>query len=114
SSGPPHLAHRNRRASPSSVSPNEIFGSLSIIGVKRVHRSSLEQKVRRPEADAPIFSSPANYMLLFEHFFALSSHAILAFSQAALVVGVLAAASAGDAKAAARPTATTTETSFFM
>ena len=47
-------------------------------------------------------------MLLFEHFFALSSHAILAFSQAALVVGILVVASTGDAKAAARPTATTT------
>jgi hypothetical protein len=53
-------------------------------------------------------------MLLFEHFFALSSHDILAFSQAALLVGTLVVASTGDAKAAARPTATTTETSFFM
>jgi hypothetical protein len=65
---------------------------------------------RRP----PIFSSPANYMLLFEHFFALSSHDILAFSQAALVVGILAPATTGDAKVTARPAATTRETSFFM
>ena len=72
-------------------------------------------KGRRPKPTPPDYLAvQQNYMLLFEHFFALSSHAILAFSQAALVVGILVVASTGDAKAAARPTAITTETSFFM
>jgi hypothetical protein len=40
-------------------------------------------------------------MLLFVHVFVAASQCILAFSQEALVVGVLAAARLGDAKATA-------------
>jgi hypothetical protein len=83
--------------------------------LQRVHAPKVTEKRAPTEADAPNYLAiQQRYMLLFEHFFALSSHAILAFSQAALVVGVLAAASTGDANVTARPTATTTETSFFM
>jgi hypothetical protein len=54
------------------------------------------------------------YMLPFEHFFVASSQDILAFSQAALVVGIFIAAKPGAAKATAIPAATTIETSFFI
>jgi hypothetical protein len=53
-------------------------------------------------------------MLLFVHVFVAASQCILAFSQEALVVGVLAAARLGDAKATANPQATMIERSFFM
>ena len=50
----------------------------------------------------------------YEHFFIGASHFMWAFSQAALVVGVLSAADAGAVKATASPKATSTETSFFI
>ena len=53
-------------------------------------------------------------MLLFEDFLVASSHVILAFSQAALVVGIFMAANPGEAKATARPAATMIETRFFI
>jgi hypothetical protein len=64
---------------------------------------------RRPEQ--PKFEI---YMLLFVQVFVAASQCIFALPQAALVVGVLSAARLGVAKAAASPTATTTETSFFI
>ena len=55
-----------------------------------------------------------SYMLAFEHVLVVASHFMWAFTQAFLVVGTASAASTGVTKAVARPTATTTETSFFI
>jgi hypothetical protein len=53
-------------------------------------------------------------MLPFEQVFVASSHFILAFSQAALVVGILSAAKVGATKPTAKPAATIIVISAFM
>jgi hypothetical protein len=55
----------------------------------------------------------ADYMLPLLHFFVVSSHFILAFSQSALVFGA-SAAKVAPANPTARPRATITETRFFI
>jgi hypothetical protein len=67
------------------------------------------------EADAPGRRClQSDYMLGFVHFFVASSHVILAFSQAALVVGIFAAARAGAVKATASPIETIAAMTLFM
>src|ERR1700693_2285376 len=53
-------------------------------------------------------------MLPFVHFLVVSSHFILAFSQSALVVGVLSAAITGAAKATVSPSETIAAMTLFM
>jgi hypothetical protein len=56
----------------------------------------------------------STYMLPFVHVLLESSHFMWAFSQSALVVGVLSAANPVGANATVRPKATMIETSFFI
>jgi hypothetical protein len=74
-----------------------------------------EKQEAPASADASrAFERERFYMLPFEQVFVASSHFILAFSQAALVVGILSAAKVGATKPTAKPAATIIVISAFM